>query len=441
MATAQKQTEDFRIPHCRAAEVELLAGLMLDPSLACEAAAELKREDFFITAHRDIFQALIRMAGDGIAIDPVTLSEELRKEDRLESVGGIAYICELLTGMYRPTSLKRYVRLIKDASVRRRLISSSQKILTSALEGEELSDLLTDAQISIANVAEERESLDLKPLLQLSKDCLDEIDRISQRPGIVTGVPSGYIDLDRMTNGFQPTDLILLAARPSIGKSALALNIADNVSTEGKSVAFFSLEMSKESLVKRLLCSKARVDSHRVKGGFLSREEWAKLMNAHQQIADFKKPIQIDDRSTLTVPDLLLQARRFKAMQGLDLIIVDYLQLMEAHSRADTDQQRISQVSRGLKRIAKELNVPVIALCQLSRSVEQRADNKPKLSDLRESGSQEQDADLVLFIHRNKDENYGPADIIIGKQRNGPTETIQLTYISQFTRFENYKRD
>jgi replicative DNA helicase len=390
---------------------------------------------------------MVFLSERGDAIDFITLKEELSRSGELEDVGGPAYIASLADGVPRSANVEYYARIVKEKATLRNLIFSANKILAEAYEAEQEPDLLLDeAERSIFAIAEGRIRAGFVPLRDLVQTSFTMIEKLQQHKGLVTGVPTGFIDLDEMTSGLQPSDLVLVAARPSMGKTSFVLNIAQHVGTStDMTVGFFSLEMSKEQLFMRLLTSEARIDAHRFRTGFLTEKDYGRLSHALGTLAEAR--VFIDDSASIGVLEMRAKARRLKAEHGLHLLIIDYIQLMQGRGRFENRQAEIASISRSLKGLAKELNVPIVALSQLSRASETRSDHRPQLSDLRESGALEQDADVVMFIYRaeqyrdaegqpNTDEQ-GIAEIIIGKQRNGPVGTAKLAFIKEHTRFEN----
>ena len=426
------------------AEQSLLGGIMVD-SLGLPSALEvLKGDEFYKESHRIIFTAIQDLFERNEPVDILTVTNLLEERKLLESVGGASYVAALTDAMPTSSNVAAYAKIINEKAVMRRLIQSANEIISFAYGGGKSSEeVLDSAEAAIFRIAERKIRNTYFPLKEVIKKNIETIERYQEYRETVTGVPSGYKDLDKLTAGFQKSDLIIIAARPSMGKTALGLCIARNAAKEsGVPVGFFSLEMSKEQLAMRLLCSEARVDSHKIRSGFLSRQECGKLLQAAGLFMDV--PIYIDDTPGISPLELRAKARRMMADQGLGLVIVDYLQLMRGRETAERREQEISEISRSLKGLAKELDIPVIAIAQLNRKVEERTEKRPLLSDLRESGAIEQDADVIAFIYR--DELYakhackepGVAEIIIGKQRNGPSgETVKLAYISTYTRFEN----
>ncbi len=444
---------DRGLPASPEAERSILGAILLDNTLQNEALSTLKADHFFLDAHRRIYQRIADLSETNRPIDIVTLAEELLRYKELEAVGGAAYLASLTDGVPRRSSLEHYVRIVRDKAMLRSLIHASNSVIAQALEQtSSAAEVIDAAESSLFNIAEERSGQQLTDIRTIAQESFGgDLDRLFQRGGRITGLETHYADLDELTSGLQKSDLIIIAARPSMGKTAFAINIAENSAVMGgKSVAVFSLEMSKEALLNRMLCSQARVDAHKMRTGFLGREDLGKLRGALDRLV--QAPIFIDDTPGISLTELRAKARR-KAMDrsGLDLIVVDYLQLMSATApggrRYENRTQEVSAISRGLKAIAKELKVPVIALSQLSRAPETRGkDTEPKLSDLRESGSIEQDADIVMFIYRpeyydrDNPELEGKAKIILAKQRNGPTDTIQLAFLKGSTRFETLAR-
>jgi len=426
------------------AEQSLLGGIMVDSSGLPSALEVLKGDELYKESHRIIFTAIQDLFERHEPVDILTVTNLLEERKQLESVGGASYIAALTDAMPTSSNVGAYAKIINEKAVMRRLIQSANEIISFAYGGGKSSEEVLDtAEAAIFRIAERKIRNSYFPLKEVIKKNIETIEHYQEYRETVTGVPSGYKDLDKLTAGFQKSDLIIIAARPSMGKTALGLCIARNAAKEsGVPVGFFSLEMSKEQLAMRLLCSEARVDSHKIRSGFLSRQECGKLLQAAGLFMDV--PIYIDDTPAISPLELRAKARRIMADQGLGLVVVDYLQLMRGRETVERREQEISEISRSLKGLAKELDIPVIAIAQLNRKVEERADKRPLLSDLRESGAIEQDADVIAFIYR--DELYakqackepGVAEIIIGKQRNGPSgETVKLAYISTYTRFEN----
>ncbi|MBE3035439.1 MAG: replicative DNA helicase, partial [Actinobacteria bacterium] len=435
------------LPHNLEAEKSVLGAILIHNEAFNHAAELIDSRDFFRDAHRRIFDKMVALSERGDAIDFVTLKEELSRSGDLEEVGGPAYIASLADGVPRSANVEYYAKIVKEKSTLRSLIHSANKILTDAYEAEEEPDLLLDeAERAIFAIAEDRIRAGFVPLRDLVQGSFATIEKLQQHKGMVTGVPTGFVDLDELTSGLQPSDLVLIAARPSMGKTSLVLNIAQHVGTAtDMTVGFFSLEMSKEQLFMRLLTAEARIDAHRFRSGHLNEKDYGGLSHALGTLAEAR--VFIDDSASIGVLEMRAKARRLKAEHGLHLLIVDYIQLMTGRGRFESRQAEIASISRSLKGLAKELQVPIVALSQLSRASETRADHRPQLSDLRESGALEQDADLVMFIYREeqyrdsdgspKEGVEGTAEIIIGKQRNGPVGTVKLAFIKEHTRFEN----
>jgi replicative DNA helicase len=432
---------DKGLPSNVEAERSILGAILLDNAVVNQAIELLKREDFFLDSHRRIYEKMIALSERGAAIDYITLSEELRKAAEFEQVGGATYIASLIDGVPRTDTIEHYAKIVKAKSQLRKLITASNQIIASCFDEEDEPENIIDrAEALIFQIAEDRVRQGFQYIGEVAQRRLEQIEQMAGRPEMITGVPTGFTDFDQMTSGLQRQDLVIIAARPSMGKTALALNMALYAAKNGSTVGIFSLEMSAEQLVSRLLCSEARVDAHRLRTGYLNREEWARLADALRRLCETQ--VYLDDTPGASVLEMRAKCRRLKAEHNLDLLIIDYMQLMSGRGRIESRQQEVSQISRDLKGLAKELNVPVIALSQLSRATETRSDHRPQLSDLRESGSIEQDADVVCFIYRDEvynqtDENRGVAELIIGKQRNGPTGSVQMAFLKEFTRFEN----
>ena len=438
---------DRTLPHNLDAEKSVLGAILINNEAFNHAAELIDARDFFRDAHRRIFDRMVTLSERGDAIDFVTLKEELGRAGELEEVGGPAYITSLADGVPKSANIEYYARIVKEKSTLRSLIHSANRIIADAYEAEQEPDLLLDeAERAIFAIAEDRIRAGFVPLRDLVQGSFATIERLQQHKGMVTGVPTGFIDLDEMTSGLQPSDLVLVAARPSMGKTSFVLNIAQHIGTQtDMTVGFFSLEMSKEQLFMRLLTSEARIDAHRFRSGFLSEKDYGRLSQALGTLAEAR--VFIDDTASLGVLEMRAKARRLKAEHGLHLLVVDYIQLMQGRGRFESRQQELASISRSLKGLAKELNVPIVALSQLSRAPETRSDHRPQLSDLRESGALEQDADVVMFIYREdqyrdsegqpNQDAQGVAEIIVGKQRNGPTGSLKLAFIQEHTRFEN----
>jgi replicative DNA helicase len=444
---------DRGLPASPDAEKAILGAIILENDLANEALSDMKAEHFYLDAHRRIFQRISELSEVGRPIDTLTLAEELGRNKELEAVGGVAYLSSLTDGVPRRASIEHYIRIVRDKALLRSLIHAANGVIAQAIDAADpAAEILDAAEATIMDIGDQRGGQQLMTLAEIAKESFGgDIEKLYSRGKKITGLETFYSDLDELTSGFQPSDLLIIAARPSMGKTAFAINIAENAAVEGqKKVAVFSLEMSREALLNRMLCSQARVDSHKMRTGFLGKDDIAKLRDGLEKL--LAASIYIDDTPGVSLTELRSKARRMKQTVGLDMIVIDYLQLMAASApggkRYENRTQEVSAISRGLKAIAKELRVPVVALSQLSRAPETRGgkDSEPKLSDLRESGSIEQDADVVMFLYRpdyyNREDPdvQGKAKLIIAKQRNGPTDTIQLAFIKSSTRFETLDR-
>jgi len=438
---APEVTIERPLPSSLEAERGILGAILLDNQSLNPALEILRTEDFFSDHHRRIFDGMVQLFEAGKAIDLLTLTDELRRKGELESAGGTAYLASLVDGVPRISNVPHYARIVKEKSLMRHLVHTAHSIEQRALEAELGADEMLDtAESEIFRLAEDRIRQGFVSVKELVQTSYARIDKLMSEGRAVTGLATGYHALDEMTSGLQASDLIILAARPSMGKTALALNIAENVATAEGRVALFSLEMSKEALLMRLLSSHARVDSHKFRTGHLNIEDREKMSHSLNELA--RSTVWIDDSSSSTVVEMGAKARRLKSDKGLDLVIVDYLQLMTARGRFGNRNEEVSSISRGLKAMAKELAVPVLVLSQLTRAPE-RDERRPQLADLRESGAIEQDADIVVFINRPgfykpdaPDEERNRAEIIIAKQRNGPTGVLKFVFLHTYTRFE-----
>ncbi|MBX5443710.1 replicative DNA helicase [Sphaerobacter sp.] len=426
-------------PHNLEAEQSVLGSLLIDRDAVIRVASFLKPDDFFRSAHATIFQAIVDLYNRREPPDFVTVVDELERRERLEEVGGVAYITELMNAVPTAVHVEYYGRIVERTATLRRLIEAGSEIVRIGYdESLDIDEALERAEQAIFDVSQRRSTRDFTPIAEILEHYFDKLDAIQHQRGTVVGVPTGFADLDKLTGGLQRSDLIILAARPSVGKTSFQLGIAHNAAVQyGKTVAIFSLEMSAEQLVQRLLAMETGVDSHRLRLGLINDDEWDQISRAFGRLAEAK--IFIDDTPSINIMELRSKARRLMAEHGVDLIIVDYLQLAQGR-RAENRVQEISDISRSLKGLARELNVPVLALSQLSRAVESRTDHRPMLSDLRESGSIEQDADIVMFIYREDvydpdTEKKGIAEIIVAKHRNGPTDTISLRFFDRTARF------
>ena len=437
------------LPHNLEAERSILGAVLLDNHALNAALEKLRAEDFFLPQHRLIFERMIQLAEKQQAIDTITLMEDLERQNQLESAGGIAYLSQLADGLPRVTNVEHYARIVKEKAVLRGLIFSASAIQEQALAaGDDADTILDRAESAIFQLAEDRVRAGLIGVKELVRENFERLERIFSEGRRITGLASGYTDLDNQTAGLQPSELVILAARPSMGKTALALNIAENVALRHREpVAIFSLEMSKESLLLRMLASEARVDAHKFRTGHMNREDWVKITTGLANLGE--APLWIDDSASSTVLEMGAKARRLKRDKGLSLMIVDYLQLVVPSNtgRGTNRQEQVASISRSLKGLAKELKIPVLVLSQLTRAPE-RDERKPQLADLRESGAIEQDADVVLFIHRPNfyktdlpEEDRAKAEVIIAKQRNGPTGNLNFVFLARHTRFEEAAPD
>lgn len=424
------------------AEQSVLGGILIENEAINKVMEILVPDDFYRDGHRKIYTALIDLSERDEPADLITLTNDLRKKAHLDAIGGASYLASLIDSVPTAANIEYYAKIVREKAVLRKLIETSTEIITQSYQDRgDVDNFLDEAEKSIFEISEKRVRPSYYSIRQVVKDSLDTISKLYENKQLITGVPSGFKDLDKMTAGFQPSDLIIVAGRPSMGKTAFCLNIAQYAALERKlPIAIFSLEMSKEQLVIRMLCSQSQVEGHKLRTGFLHESDWTKLTLAAGTL--YEAPIFIDDSAALSVLELRAKARRLKADHHLGLIVIDYLQLMKGRARAESRQQEISEISRSLKALAKELNVPVIAVSQLSRKTEERHGNRPQLSDLRESGAIEQDADVILFVFREEvynrqEENQGKAEIIIGKQRNGPIGKVDLAFIDKFTAFKD----
>ncbi len=433
------------LPQNLEAERSVLGAILLDSAAISLVIPILGPDDFFPDTHRRIFAAMVELSQRSAEIDVITLREELDRAGAVDKVGGASYLTALVDGVPDVGNVEHYARIVKEKSTLRRLIRAGQRIVREGIEGaRDAEALLGEATGEIFDIAEGAVRGGFEPIGQVVRHNLEVIEDARGRQGMLSGLATGFKDLDRMTSGLQTTDLIVLAARPSVGKTSFALNIAQHVAVrEGRAVGFFSLEMSKEQIGFRVLCSEADVDAKKVRDGYASKEAMQRLVLAQSKIHGAQ--FYIDDSASLNVPEMRAKAQRLKREHGLDLLIVDYMQLMAGHGRFDNRTQEVSMISRGLKLLAKELRVPIVALSQLSRQPEQRKGElrKPQLADLRDSGSIEQDADMVVFLYREElydkeTERKGIADVIIAKQRNGPTGDFQVVFLGDHMTFANY---
>jgi replicative DNA helicase len=424
------------------AEASVLGAVLLENEALNRVIEILQEDDFYRNAHRRIFAAILHLYEHSEPVDLITLSEVLKTRGELDAVGGIEYLNSLVNGVPTAANISYYAKIIKEKAILRKLINRATEIVSQSYSNSgDVDEFIDQAERTIFEISEDRVRPSFYPIKDLIKSSFKTIERLYEKRQLITGVPTGFQRLDELTSGLQPSDLIIIAGRPSMGKTAFALNIAQNASLQAAiPAAIFSLEMSKEQLALRMLCSEAKVDAHRLRGGFLSESDWPKLTRAAGSLSE--APLFIDDTPGLSALEMRAKTRRLKIEHNLGLVIVDYLQLMRGRASADSREQEISDISRSLKALAKELSIPVIALSQLNRRVEDRGDKRPQLSDLRESGAIEQDADVILFLYREEvynksEENRGKAELIIGKQRNGPTDKVDLAFLDKYTRFEN----
>ena len=429
------------LPHSIEAEQSIIGAMIIDKNAIVKVAEKLKEEDFYRDGHKIIYRAIFEMFKNDMAVDLVTLLEYLKSTDMLEKSGGVAYITEVSSSVLTTANLSSYIEIVEQKSILRKLIKASTKIIEDSYNKQtEVQDVLDSAEKKIFDISENRTNNDFEPLKDVLERGFLEIERLYNNKGEITGIGSGITDLDAKTSGFQKGDMVLIAARPSMGKTTFALNIAEHAALrEGKSVVIFSLEMSKEQLAYKLLCSEANVDMLKLRTGALEDKDWENIARATGPLS--KAKIYIDDTAGVTVMEMRSKCRRIKMEYGIDLILIDYLQLMSG-SNSESRQQEVSEISRSIKALAKEMECPVIALSQLSRAPEQRADHRPMLSDLRESGSIEQDADIVMFLYRdeyyNKEtEDKNIAECILAKQRNGPVGTVKMAFIGALSKFGN----
>lgn len=429
------------------AEQAVLGAMLISPDAVAEALEILEPDDFYRAAHQSIFRAMRDVYDAGNPVDVVTVAAALRtRDDALDAVGGAEYLADLAAAMPTALHVVQYAEIVREKALMRRIIAAATQIAEAGYAQEApAADVLADAERVILELGQFQRTRDFTHISDVLQTTFERIEQLYESEGNITGVPTGYSELDRMTSGFQKSDLIIVAARPSVGKTAFALNIAQNVAVRsGLPVAIFSLEMSKDQLVQRMLCAEAYIDGHKLRNGTLDDEDWPKLSMGVTTLGN--SPIYIDDSPGITVPDMRSKLRRLKMEHGLGFVVIDYLQLIHGRrSSGENRQQEISDISRSLKQLARELEVPIVALAQLSRSVEQRQDKRPMLSDIRESGSIEQDADIVAFLYR--DDYYDPeterqniVEVIIAKQRNGPTGKVELVFLKNYNKFVNLEK-
>lgn len=443
---AELLTQDRIPPHNLEAEQAVLGAIFLEPSVIVTATEILSPEDFYRASHQRIFEAMVRLTDRGEPIDLVTVTNELDERDLLNEVGGVSYLTDLASSVPTAANLEYYAKIVEEKAILRRVIQAATHIVTKTFdESDDVTEVLDFAEKTIFEVSQNKATGNFKNIKDVLIDVYDNIEQLHHHKGDVTGVPTGFKDLDRITSGFQKNDLIIIAARPSVGKTAFALNIAQNVAIHAReNVAIFSLEMGAEQLVMRMLCAEGNIDAQRLRTGKLEEEDWSKLTMAMGSLSD--AGIYIDDTPGIKVSEIRSKCRRLKQEHGLGMVLIDYLQLIQGSGNSkENRQQEVSEISRSLKALARELEVPVIALSQLSRSVEQRQDKRPMMSDIRESGSIEQDADIVGFLYRDdyydkESEKENIIEIIIAKQRNGPVGTVELAFVKEYNKFVDLDR-
>jgi replicative DNA helicase len=433
-------------PQNTEAEQAVIGAILLQPEALITAMERVRSEDFYTTAHQRIYEAMIELGEDNQPVDLVTLTAHLQDAGLLEEIGGVGYLAKLANAVPTAANVDYYAQIVEEKSMLRRLIRTATNIVSDGYaNSEDVSALLSDAEKKILEISNRRSSSGFISIRDVLMEVFEKVEFLYSNKGGTTGIPSGFVDLDKMTAGFQRSDLIIVAARPSVGKTAFALNIAQNVGVRAReTVAIFSLEMSAAQLVQRMICAEANVDATRMRTGTLEGDDWEKLTMAIGALSEAQ--IYIDDTPGITVADIRAKCRRLKKERGLGMILIDYLQLIQGRGKAgENRQQEVSEISRTLKQIARELEVPVIALSQLSRGVEQRQDKRPMMSDLRESGSIEQDADIVSFLYRDdyydkESEKKNIIEIIIAKQRNGPVGTVELVFLKNYNKFVSIDR-
>lgn len=432
-------------PQNISAEQATLGSILLEKDSILNCIEILHWEDFYKTAHQTIYHCALDLFEKNQVVDLITLTEELRKRKQLDEVGGATYLATLMSSVPTAANVSYYAKIVEEKAILRKLINHATQIVAMGYEEQEEAQVLLDkAENLIFDVSQQKIRNFFSPIKDLLTESFEKIEDLYHSGNFITGVPTGFVNLDELTTGFQPSELIIVAGRPSMGKTAFCMNIAQFAAMQHKiPVAVFSLEMSKSQIVQRMLCSEARIDTHALRRGTMPEEDWPKLSLAAGRLST--APIFIDDTAGISPLEIKAKTRRLKAKHDLGLVLIDYLQLIQTGTKIENRQQEISQISRSLKGLARELNVPVVAVSQLSRAVEQRSDQRPRLSDLRESGALEQDADVVVFIYREeyykpKSSKKGIAEVLISKQRNGPTGTIELAFLKEYTRFENLAR-
>lgn len=427
------------------AEQAVLGAILLHSEALITSMERLSSDDFYRPIHQRIYEAMIELTEEDEPVDLITLTAKLQDKQQLEDIGGVTYLSELANAVPTAANIDYYAAIVEEKSMLRRLIRAATQIVSNGYaSSDDVGDLLSEAEQRIFEISQRRSSSGFISIRDVLMDVFERVEYLYSHKGGSTGIPSGFVDLDKMTSGFQRSDLIIVAARPSVGKTAFALNIAQNVGVRAKeTVAIFSLEMGASQLVQRMICAEANVDATRMRTGYLEGDDWEKLTMAIGALSEAS--IYIDDSPSITVADIRAKCRRLKQEKGLGMILIDYLQLIHGRGKGDNRQQEVSEISRTLKQIARELNVPVIALSQLSRGVEQRQDKRPMMSDLRESGSIEQDADIVAFLYRDdyydkESEKKNIIEIILAKQRNGPVGTVELAFLKNYNKFVNMDR-
>jgi len=429
------------------AERSVLGGVLLENRAIQKISELIQEDDFYRDAHRKLYQAMIELHERGEPVDLITLTEDVTRRGWLEEAGGAVYLASLADEVPTAANILYYAKIVKEKSILRQVIEAATRIARDGYEQPENAlDFLDKAELTILEISRRQQRQGFVPIRDVMQDTFQSIEDLYNKQGMITGVPTGFVDFDHLTSGLQPSDLIILAGRPSMGKTALALNMARNAAVkDGVPVAVFSLEMSRQQLGVRLLCAEAEVDGQKLRAGYLKKTDWKKLTSAADVLS--RSPLYIDDSPGVTVREMRGKARQMKMEKSIGLVVVDYLQLMQGSSRAESRVQEISEISRSLKQLAKELNIPVVALSQLNRGVENRPDKRPILADLRESGAIEQDADVIAFVYReefyfrDRPDNQGKAELIVGKQRNGPVGTVPLIFRKEFTRFYDAVRE
>ena len=445
MPGAEENVIKGTMPNDIVAEQSVIGAMIMDANAITVAADILTGDEFYDRNYGTIYETMIEMRNTGEPVDPVTLQAKLKEKDVPPEVSNLEFLIDMRDDALTPVNTKHYANIVHEKAVLRKMIRINQEISNACFAGKDnMEAILEDAEKRVFQLAQQRNTGECVPIRQVVNNAMDKIDKASKLKGYVTGIATGFIDLDYRTAGMQPSDLVLIAARPSMGKTAFALNIAQNVAfRQNKCVAIFSLEMSKEQLVNRMFSLESNVDAQKLRTGQLSDNEWERLIDSAAEIG--KSKLIIDDTPSITVAELRSKCRKFKMDQGLSMIIIDYLQLMSGSGKNESHQLEIAEISRSLKAVARELNVPVLALSQLSRGVEGRPDHRPMLSDLRDSGAIEQDADVVMFIYRDDyyhpdTEKKGISEIIVAKQRNGPIGTVELVWLPEYTKFANLDR-